>query len=151
MLINVLGLFTVVDAKGEHMDDSALVTTLAEFTIAPSYALQPYITWRSIDSMTAGATLEFNNRKVSGIFHFNEAGECTRFDTDSRWQFGEDASPIKWSAICGNYKEKNGIKFPTSFSAVWHEEKGDFEYFKGTISGLEFNVREYVGIRPSRF
>ena len=45
MLIKLLKLFTVADAKGVEMDKSALVTVLSETFIIPTYALQDYIEW----------------------------------------------------------------------------------------------------------
>ena len=142
MLSRLLKLFTVGNARGKEMDESALVTVLAETFLAPSYALQKYIKWSAIDSLTARATLSNNGTNVSGVFHFNNEGEFIRFETYDRYYADADGTfkKIKWTAEVGNYIEKNGIKHPTILKASWNSGNGDFEYFKGKIEKIEFNI-----------
>jgi hypothetical protein len=144
MLIKFLKFVTVADAKSKEMDESALVTILAETLLVPSYALQDYIKWTAIDSKSAKAILTFNGSEVNGIFYFNEQNEFIRFETNDRYYSGKgiDYKKVKWSAVAGNYLEKNGIKFPTDLKATWHHENRDFEYFKGNIEQVEFNVKK---------
>ncbi len=144
MLINLMKVFMVADAKGKEMDESALVTVLAETFLVPSYALQDYITWSAIDSNTAKATLKFNESEVTGVFHFNDQGEFIEFETNDRYysERGTEYKKVKWSVVASNYIEKNGIKFPTTLSAIWHEKDGGFEYFKGKIEYIEFDKTE---------
>ena len=61
MLIKLLKAITVVDAKSKEMDQSALVTVLAESLIVPTYALRQYIKWTALDANSAGAEIEYNN------------------------------------------------------------------------------------------
>ncbi|MBU0561137.1 MAG: DUF6544 family protein [Bacteroidota bacterium] len=142
MLIKLLKVFTVVDAKGVEMDKSALVTVLSETFIIPTYALQEYIEWKAVDNNNAIATLTYNDVKVSGTFKFNDNGEMISFYTDDRYSAEKDGTykKIPWSIVVENYKEKDGIKFPSEIKVIWHNESSDFEYFKGTISNIEYNV-----------
>lgn len=152
MLIKLLKLFTIANVKGKEMDESALVTVLAETLFVPGYALQDYVTWEAINDSTANATLAFNDLKVSGIFHFNDLGEMISFDTGDRY-FGQKAggfSKVRWSALVGDYLEKNGIKHPSKVKTVWHFDDGDFEYFKGRINSIEFNLKGVDRLIPSR-
>lgn len=144
MLVKFLKIFTVADAKGREIDESALVTVLAETRFIPAYALQDYITWTALDSKTANATLSFNGREVNGTFYFNDGGEFIRFETMDRYYSttGKEYEKIKWSASADNYREINGIKSPSAFKTTWHTKNGDFDYFKGSIAGIEFNVRD---------
>jgi hypothetical protein len=123
------------------MDQSALVTVLAEVFLATSYALQPYIKWESIDIYNAKATIEYNNVKASGVFRFNESGEFVEFVTNDRWQNETDSATVKWSVTASKYIEKNGIRFPTDLRAMWHEKDGIFAYFKGEIEDIKFNLK----------
>ena len=43
---------------------------------------------------------------------------------------------VKWSVVCNEYKEINGIRKPTVFQAIWNYDDGDLVYFdgKGTIT-----------------
>jgi hypothetical protein len=105
MYIKVMNLIPVVDLKGPEMNKAALVTVLAETFLAPSYALQPYMKWESVDDTTARATLTYNNTTVSGTFHFSANGELERFETTDRYMSQKDGSlkQAKWVAIMGNY------------------------------------------------
>ncbi|HEX8705095.1 MAG TPA: DUF6544 family protein [Myxococcaceae bacterium] len=141
MLIKLMKVITVGDSRGAHMDESALVTVLAEALMAPSYALQGYIRWQPIDERSASASLTYNGITVSGIFHFNEADELIRFDTNDRWQDGTPPKKLPWSANIEGYRVAGGIRHATRISATWHEPGGDFTYVKGTIDSLEFNVK----------
>lgn len=142
MLIKLLKVIPVVNARSKEMDQSALVTVLAESLIVPAYALRDYIKWTSLDANSAGAEIEYNKSRAGGIFYFNDSGEFTRFETGDRYysENGKDYERKKWSAVAANYILKNGIRFPSYFKAVWHTGEGDYEYFKGTITGIRFNI-----------
>lgn len=142
MLIKLLKLFTVADAKGVEMDKSALVTVLSETFIIPTYALQDYIKWEAVDDNNAKATLTYNDIKVSGTFNFNDIGEMISFYTEDRYYAEKDGTykKIPWSIVVDDYIEKNGVKFPSEIKAIWHSEGGDFEYIKGKISNIEYNT-----------
>lgn len=142
MLVKLLKFIKVADAKGREMDESGLVTVLAETFLVPTYALQDYIKWISIDTKTAKATISNNGCEVSGLFYFNADGEFIRFETEDRYysEQGTEYTKLKWSAIVSSYAERNGIKFPADFRAVWHTEAGEYEYFKGSIDDIKYNV-----------
>jgi hypothetical protein len=150
MRVMALGILKVVDEASPKLDESALVTVLAEAMLVPGYILEDYMRWEPIDSLRAKATLEWNRTTVSGIFHFAPAGEWLRFDTQVRWQQGADSLPVPWSAYAGGYADGNGdgrgqgigIRFPRQVGAIWHEPEGDFEYARGTLERIEYNVRE---------
>jgi len=152
MLIKLLKVIQVVDAKSKEMDESALVTVLAESLLVPTYALQHYIKWTAMDLKTAKAEIRYNNSKVSGLFYFNDNGEFTRFETDDRYysEKGTEYKKLKWSVIADNYIEKNGIRFPSYCKAIWNTEEGDFEYFKGTITNIKFNQNSLHGLKLTR-
>lgn len=144
MRIKLLKLFTVADVKGKEMDASALVTVLAEALFLPTYALQKYIQWETVDATAARATLTFQDTSVSGTFRFNDQGAMVRFDTNDRYYTGKDGTykNIKWSAVVGNYIEKHGIRFPGTLQAIWHLDTGDYPYFKGNITNLAFDIQK---------
>lgn len=142
MLIKLLNVFTVADTKGVEMDKSGLVTILAETFIVPSYALQPYITWEHIDDNRAKAILKYDGLEVSGVFTFSALGEMLHFYSEDRYFAANDGTykRVPWSAVVDQYQEENGVRFPSKIKALWHEDSGDFEYFKGRIVHIEYNV-----------
>lgn len=131
-------LFTLFDQTGTVMDQSSLVTFLSEILLIPSTALQDYIKWEAIDDLHTKATMSCYGISVSGIFTFNGNGEMLSFETNDRSAATTDGSSetIKWSVLCNEYTDINGIKRPTVFQAVWHYDSGDLVYFdgKGTIT-----------------
>jgi hypothetical protein len=124
------------------MDESSLVTILSETLFVPGYALQPYIKWEPIDSLSARATITHNGISVSGFFYFNPKGELTHFVSYDRNSIGSDGVPIKvpWvaSVDCYNYSD-NGLIFPAYVRATWKYPQGDLEYFKGKVARIEYN------------
>ena len=131
-------LFTLFDQSGDAMDKAGLVTFLSECLIMPDAALQDYVAWEEIDDLHAKATISFNGITASGIFTFKENGEMHSFTTDDREAISTDGSreKVKWSAVCSEYLETNGIKKPTVSQAIWHYDDGDLVYFdgKGTLT-----------------
>jgi hypothetical protein len=53
--------------------------------------------------------------------------------------FDGTSEKIKWSAVCSEYTETNGIKRPTVLKAVWHYDDGDLVYFDGKDVVIEFD------------
>ncbi len=74
--------------------------------------------------MTAKARLTHRDIDVTGIFHFDETGRLLRFETNDRY-----------------YSERDGLQIPQKVRIVWHLEKGDFNYFKGEIEDIIYNLR----------
>lgn len=133
-------LFTLFDQRGVDMDRASLVTYLAECFVVPSVILQDYIKWESIDDTHAKATISYYGISASGIFTFNDNGEMTSFTTNDRMATETDGTSkkVRWSAVCSDYKESNGIKKPTVFKAIWHYSEGDQVYFDSNDLQIEY-------------
>ncbi len=132
--------FTLFDQKGAEMDQASLVTVLSECLLIPNVALQDYITWESIDETHAKAIISYLGNRASGLFTFAENGEMRSFTTDDRTaiDFNGNKQHVKWTAICDDYKDHNGIKQPSTLKAVWHYPEGDHTYFDGSNVKIEF-------------
>jgi len=142
MLIKLAKLFTVGDVKGREMNVSALVTVLAETFLVPTYALQPYMRWETVDTHAARATLTFGGVAVSGTFFFADSGEFERFESNDRYYSKPDGSHanFKWSARAIGCVERGGLRFPDRMNAVWQMDFGEYEYFNGRIAKIEYDV-----------
>jgi hypothetical protein len=79
MLIKLWGLITVADAKGDEMDQGALVRYLNEIMWFPTAYLNDYIEWEPIDSNSAKVTMSYEGVTASAVVYFNEKGEMTNF------------------------------------------------------------------------
>lgn len=139
----LLKLITLFNVKGTELDQSALVTFLAEVLIVSNAALQDYIEWEKIDNNQVRATIEYGGTKAEGIFIFNEKGEWIEFETEDRYMDKGDGvfKKEKWTVEVSNYIEKDGIKIPQRMKAIWNLSDGDFAYFDGRIAELTYNVK----------
>ena len=124
---------TLFNEKGEAMNKAGLVTYLSECFLMPEVVLQDFINWKYIDETHVKATINYYGISASGVFQFDDKGAMISFTTDDR-EYNDGNGNIqkaKWSAVCKDYQDINGIKYPTDFKAVWHLKTGDFVYFDG--------------------
>lgn len=148
MLMKPAGLITLVDAKGNELDDkSAAAILLSEMcTAAPSTLIDKRIEWEVIDPLTVKALFNDRGLKVSGILKFNENGELINFSSEDKYYApeGKYYKKTKWSTSVKDYKVVNGFKLSTSGDAVWHFDEGDFCYGKAYLKELEYNSQSFI-------
>jgi len=129
---------------GDEMNQSSLVNCLAESLLVPNIALKDFMKWETVDENHVKGTITYHNLSVSGIFTFDSHGYLTTFTTDDRIYVDTkgNAQQVRWSAICEDYREVNGIMQPKSLQAIWHLPEGDLVYFDGRDTVIEYNVTE---------
>jgi hypothetical protein len=127
---------------GKDMNQSSLVNCLAESLMVPSIALKDIMKWEAIDENRVKGIITYYGLSVNGIFTFDNNGFLTNFTTDDRIYVDTNgnAKHIKWSAICGDYREVGGIMQPKTLKAIWHLPEGDLVYFDGHDTVIEYNV-----------
>lgn len=141
MYIRVMNMIEVENAVGREMDQSSLVTILAETMMLPSYIVQPYVQWRDVDSLTADATLTWNSISVSGRFFFNEHGEYIRFETNDRFHSsGGVHKNYPWYVTAADYRDFGGFYQPAIITATWITDEGEYQYWNGEIGSITYNV-----------
>ncbi len=142
MLIKLLTLFPVADAKGKEINQSAMVRYLAEIIWFPSASLNNYIRWEQVDSATVKATMTYGGATASGFFKFNENGDVVSFEA-KRHYYRKDGSTLEdWFAQIEpqGYKEFKGVKIPTKVTATWKLKEGDFTWLNMEISEIHYNA-----------
>ncbi|MTI59950.1 MAG: hypothetical protein FH762_08190 [Firmicutes bacterium] len=141
MIGKVMKIITLFNVTGPEMNQSALVTFLAEALIVPNAALQDYIKWKEINDNQAKAIMTYGGISVEGIFTFNDKGEFIRFETNDRYMDKGNGvmEKEKWTAEVHNYIEKDGIKVPGRMKGIWNLSEDDLLYFDGYISNISFN------------
>ena len=139
----LFNLIPILNSKGKEVSQSALITLFTEILFIPSYSLQDYIKWEPIDSKTAKARFTHKNIDVTGIFHFDEIGRFIHFETHDRFYNEKGGKFVKkrFSAIVDSYKENNGLHIPNKVRIIWHLDNEDYEYFKGEIDDIIYNIR----------
>ncbi len=139
VLIKLLGLFTVADARGSETDQGALVRYMAEIVWFPMAALSDYIRWDPIDANSARATMSYGDVSASGVFSFNEKGENTQFVADRYFDNNGTYTLEKWSGATIAYGEHAGIRMPVENEITWHLPSGDFTWLRVRITEVEYN------------
>lgn len=142
MLIKVLSLVTVADARGKEMDQGTMLRYLAETVWIPSAALSSYIEWEEIDANSAKATMSYKGVTASGVFTFNDKGEAVNFVAERYMDVKGKYVLETWSIPMGDYKEFSGIKIPTKGQVTWKLKTGDFNWYNFQIKEMEYNKPE---------
>lgn len=142
MIIMLLSLISVADAKNsDKVDQATLQRYLAEIVWFPSASLSPYIKWETLDEYSAKATMEYNEAKGTGEFHFDEKGNFEKF-VAMRYKDSNDAEPTKWSVTATKTEKRNDIKIPVECEATWELENGKWTWLKLEITDIQYNVKE---------
>jgi len=138
----LINLFNVVFDNSKETAQSALITAFCEFFLVPGYLLASNVEWEYLNERAVQATLTDNGIMVSGIFYFDENGLFSHFETyDRYYSTGKNSyKKVKFSAVIDSYKNQGDLKIPEKVRIIWHLPEGDFEYYKGIIDKIEFNV-----------
>jgi hypothetical protein len=138
MTIKLLGMLAVADVKADPKTNQAtLQRYLAEIVWFPTAALSPYLEWEQIDELSAKASMRYQGVEGSGTFHFNEAGEFTKFST-LRYMDANDEAPTEWVVKAKRLDKFNGIQIPVECEASWILESGEWNWLKLEIEKLSF-------------
>jgi len=77
---------------------------------------------------------------ASGVFAFNQQGDPLSFAAE-RYAALDGGYALKpWSGSVLAYREFGGVRIPSQVEVIWHFETGDFTYFKGEVTEIEYNV-----------
>jgi hypothetical protein len=139
MLIRLLSLFPVADAKGPETDQGTLLRNLAEICWFPTAALSDYIRWESLDALSARATMTCGGTSASGIFRFNADGDMTGFEAQRYYNRKEGPTLETWVVENKDWKTMNGIRIPYKSEITWKLKTGDFTWLKLEITDIEYN------------
>jgi hypothetical protein len=140
MLIKLMGLFTVAkDGPNPQASSGTMIRYLAETCWFPAAALSNHISWRTIDSSSAEATLRINDSEVSGVFEFSEEGDFKAFRTDRFYGAGDDAVMEKWLVKAVETKSMNGFRIPVKAEVIWQLDSADFKWLELEITAIRYD------------
>ena len=142
MNVKLLNLIKVAYDNSKEVAQSALISTFCEFTFIPGYLLSDNVKWEQIDDYSVRGTLTDNGLEVSGTFYFNEEGLFTHFETlDRYFTTGKNTyEKVKFSVVVDSYKSQDKLKIAEKVKVIWHLLEGNYEYYKGSVDRIEFNV-----------
>ena len=139
LMVKLLGLIKVIDAKGYEVDHGEILRFLAECIWFPSAFLNDYIRWEAIDNGSAKATISYKGINASAIFHFNEKGEVTKITAKRYREVNGKFALEDWEGQIVEYKELNGVIIPNKVNIIWKLKTGDFCYDKIEIIDIKYN------------
>jgi hypothetical protein len=140
LVVSILSLINIVDAKGEQYNQGELLRWLAESVWFPTNLLpSENLGWTPIDSHNAKLTFNYQNLSLVYKVTFNEKGEISQMETK---RYMNETHLETWIGRMSDYKELNGILVPTKIEALWKLEKGEFSYAKFNIIKIEFDIAE---------
>lgn len=142
MLIKLFSMIRVAEGRGKEMDQGSMLRYLAEMIWFPSAALNDYVRWKEIDSVSALATMNYGGITASGIFSFDPKGDIVNFKAQRYGEFNGKYSLETWSIAMTDYRSFDGIMIPSSGEVTWKLRTGDFTWLKLDITELEINKSE---------
>ncbi len=142
----VLGLLTVLDADGPEMTRSETVTVLNDMVfMAPGALVDAPIEWEPLDSRRVRATFSNAGWTVSGVLHFDDAGDLVDFHSDDRFQSldGTTYRRFRWSTPLSDHRDFDGLRLPAHGEARWTEPRGEWAYVELWLERVVVNPRVY--------
>ncbi len=139
LVVKLLSLITLADARGPEVDQGELLRYLSEIVWFPTAWLSDYIAWEAMDARSARVIIHHCGITASGVVRFNERDQLTEFIADRYRPVGREYVPTPWRIPMGGYREIHGVQIPLKGEAIWTLPSGDFSYFRGEITGIEYD------------
>ena len=143
MTMKLYNLFPVTQSTGPAINQGSLLRYLVEICWMPSAALNQNIQWEQIDSLSARATIQSGDKKVSGIFIFNLNGDFERFEADRYYIKGKEEPRLeKWvvNTVPGAYKLFDGVRVPYKSELTWYLKEGEYNWLKLELTDIDYNI-----------
>lgn len=146
MLVKILGLFTVVDAKGEEMNQGETVTLFNDMCfMAPASLIDRNIEWKEIDAITVDAKFTNGNITIGATLFFNEEGELVNFLSNDRYETtdGKTYKNYPWLTPVTGYTNINGYRLPSGAKLIYKHPDEDLCYGEFALKSIEYNCRDF--------
>jgi hypothetical protein len=143
-VVKLLGLFRIIDAKGEKLDQGETVTVFNDMCLlAPSTLISKNIQWEETDPLSVMAKFTNGNITISALLIFNERGELINFISNDRYETnGKKYSNYPWLTPVSEYKEFDGYKLCSRASADYQRPDGAFSYAQFILEEVEYNCKK---------
>ena len=146
MIIKLLGLFTVADARGPEMNQGETVTLFNDMCfMAPATLIDKNIQWDTIDPLTINARFTNGKIRIWATLFFNEKGELINFISNDRFETkdGKTYKNYPWvTPVIDGYENINGYRLAKGAQAIYQRPDGEFCYGEFRIKNIEYNCKE---------
>lgn len=141
MLIKLLSLVPIDNAKGPELDQGAMLRYLGELVWYPTAALSDYIAWEGINDTTAKAIMRYGESTAEALFFFNAQGDVVRVEADRYYHQKGGSSLERWVIHLEGVKECEGIAVPARASIHWKLKEGDYHWYKVEVKEIRYNLK----------
>lgn len=141
MLIKILSLYSIVNAKSKEINQGTMIRYLAEMIWFPSFAISPYINWEQVSDSRVKVIMNYKGNEVFGFYNFNKDGNITSFEAKRFYENNGKSTLEDWviNIDTKSIKEFQEIKIPTKSTVTWKLKNGDFTWYKLEISDVKYN------------
>jgi hypothetical protein len=144
MVIKMMNLFKVVDAKGPEMSQGETVTVLNDMCfMAPGSLVCHNIRWEYIDINQEKATFTNENITVNAILTFDKEGKLVNFLSYDRFETsdGKNYRNFPWETPVKEYRKFGDYYLPSKADVIYKHPEGDFCYLKFRLEEIKYNVK----------
>lgn len=136
MLVRLLGVVTIADAKGPTLDQGAGLRYWGEVISFPEMVTHPDLKWEAIDERRARMHINQGGLAMKADVEFDDAGFPVAIHAE-RYRDVDGASILTpWSGHCLDWQDFGGRMFPTQWVSVWHTPEGDLEAVRIEVTGM---------------
>ncbi len=140
MFGKLAGLFTLFDARGEELDQSAMLRYLNEMTLwFPIALLSDNITWQAVDDHSADVTFTDCGKSVTARLFFEADGRLINFSAMRYRENKGNFSLDRWDTPMTEWDMLGGLNLPIRGQAVWKLPTGDLPYADLKLIEVEYN------------
>lgn len=139
MLGKLAGIFTVVDGRGEEVNQGSMVRYLQEMTWFPTAYLGDNITWTAVSDHAADVSFHDQGKQVSGRMYFDTNGRLLTFSAQRCGEFDGRYSIATWSTPMTEFGVFNALRVPIAGIGVWQLPAGDLPYVNVRVTSIEYN------------
>jgi hypothetical protein len=146
MVIKILGLIKVTEAKGSKMDKGETVTFFNDMClIAPATLIDKNIIWKETDDKTVSAHFKNGSIEISATLYFNENGELINFISGDRFETtdGKRYHNYPWLTPVTKYSNLNDHFLPSAAKVIFRHPDEDFCYGEFRLINVEYNCVDY--------
>jgi hypothetical protein len=133
------GLFTVVDGRGDEVDQGTMVRYLQEMMWFPSAYLGKNITWTAVSDHAADVILHDQGKTVTGRMYFDDTGRLLTFMAQRCGEFDGKYAVATWTTPTTEYAVFSGLRVPIAGIGVWQLPDGDLPYVNVRVTDIEYN------------
>ena len=141
MLGKAMGLFKIMNERGETTDQSSFGRMVVEMCMVPSFYLESRrVTWTGFDGLKAECMVRDAGREATAQFSFNADGALEKVTVKRFYSAlgkGEPSLEL-FTGIARGRREFDGLVLPEVLDGYWNLADGDYHYVHFVVDRVEY-------------